>query len=84
MKKFRFNPEFTLGHIIQVIIVAIPLIIFWVRSDERVRANTADIALHKQQIQNLTEAQNLLSKNQAILSALVEERERNNRTYRMP
>lgn len=74
MNKIKFNPEFNFGHIVYLLGVLVTVVVFWVKTDARLTSHEATLNVHQKQIENITTAQNLLNKNQAVLETLIQER----------
>jgi hypothetical protein len=72
VRRLIFNPEISLGHILQAIIIIVPSIVFFVRLEARVQVTETAInrlAFKSEQAEATTA---LLAQNQAVLAALFE------------
>lgn len=70
MSKLKYIPEISLGHIIQIVLVAIPAIAFWIRLEARVSLLENQGIEFKEVVKDFSKTMILSSQNQAILSAL--------------
>lgn len=70
MSRFKFIPEITLGHIIQLVLVGIPAVAFWVKLESRVSAMESSQQELKSVIREFNVSMTTVSQNQAVISAL--------------
>lgn len=72
VKRIRFIPEFSLGNILQIVLVFIPAVIYLAKLDARVASNEKTVQKLIIQDEKKTESISLLRENQAVLSALMD------------